>query len=64
MADKPRKVSVLLTETEFIQLDDLCHLKGYKKSTLIARLVREFLNENRFQNTDTLTNVYRTKGEH
>lgn len=64
MADKPRKVSVLLTETEFTQLDNLCHLKGYKKSTLIARLVREFLDQNRFQITDSLTNGNRTKGEH
>jgi len=43
MVDKHRKVSVLLTELEFQKLDRLCQMNGYKKSTLIARLLREFL---------------------
>lgn len=45
MTDRTRKISVLLDESDFQQLDKLCYLKGYKKSTLIARLVRDFLNE-------------------
>lgn len=46
MSDKQRKVSVLLSELEFQQLDRLCKLKGYKKSTLLVRLLRTFLAEN------------------
>ncbi len=46
MLDKKRKVSVLLSEFEFQQLDRLCKLNGYKKSTLIVRLIRTFLADN------------------
>lgn len=46
MAEKYRKVSVLLCEEEFLQLDRMCELHGYKKSTLIVRLLREFIAAN------------------
>lgn len=52
MIGKPRKISVLLSETDFQQLDRLCHLKGYKKSTLVARLIHDFLAENNAQIDD------------
>lgn len=38
------KVSVLLSETEDARFSAYCDERGYKKSTLIARLVREHLD--------------------
>lgn len=38
------KVSVLLTEEELDRLERYCLELGYKKSTLIARLIRDHLN--------------------
>lgn len=38
------KISVILDEPEFRRFDQYCSTKGYKKSTLIARLVREHLD--------------------
>ena len=55
MSEKKRKVSVLLSELEFQQLDRLCKLNGYKKSTLIVRLIRAFLAENIAPNGDAVS---------
>lgn len=38
------KVSVLLTEEELARLERYCLELGHKKSTLIARLIRDHLN--------------------
>ena len=48
MAQKRTKITVLLDNEEFTRFHAYCELKGFKKSTLIARLIRDFLNENRF----------------
>ena len=45
MTDKPRKVSVLLPESDFQHLERFCRQSGHKKSTLIAHLIRVFLGE-------------------
>lgn len=50
MPEKHRKVSVLLGEQDFVQLDRICALHGYKKSTLIVRLLREFISANPLPN--------------
>ena len=42
------KVSVLLTEEELDRLERYCLELGYKKSTLIARLIRDHLNAEQF----------------
>lgn len=55
MPEKKRKVSVLLSEFEFQQLDRLCELNGYKKSTLIVRLIRTFLADNIAPNVDAIS---------
>lgn len=55
MPEKKRKVSVLLSEMEFQQLDKLCKLNGYKKSTLIVRLLRSFLADNIAPNGDRIS---------
>jgi hypothetical protein len=39
----PNKISVLLNDDEFDRFDRYCHERGFKKSTLIARLIRQFL---------------------
>jgi len=41
---KKTKVSVLLEEGQFRRFEAYCAEKGYKKSTLIARLIREHLD--------------------
>jgi metal-responsive CopG/Arc/MetJ family transcriptional regulator len=40
---KQRKVSVLLDEAEYERFRDFCRNRGYKKSTLISKLIRDFL---------------------
>ncbi len=38
------KMSVILTDTEEERFDAYCREKGFKKSTLAARLIREHLD--------------------
>jgi hypothetical protein len=42
--DTPTKVTVLLSNEEFERLDNYCRDRGFKKSTLIARLIRQYLD--------------------
>lgn len=46
---KMSKVTVLLAEHEFVRFDSYCETRGFKKSTLIARLIREYLNAEQYQ---------------
>jgi len=41
---KPPKITVLLSDEEFERFDAYCRERGYKKSTLIARLIRQYLD--------------------
>lgn len=43
------KVTVLFTDMEDRRFSSYCHERGYKKSTLIARLVRDHLDREGFQ---------------
>ncbi len=43
------KVTVLLSGDQFARLDSYCKTRGYKKSSLIARLVREHMDQEGFQ---------------
>jgi predicted transcriptional regulator len=38
------KVTVLLSDDEYQRLDAYCRERAYKKSTLLARLVRQYLD--------------------
>ena len=38
------KISVLLSDQEYERLNAYCHDRGYKKSTLVARLIRQYLD--------------------
>ena len=43
-----QKVSVLLPDEDAHRFEAYCEEFGYKKSTLIARLVRDFLNRENY----------------
>lgn len=47
--NKPSKITVLLDPDEFQRFKAYCEAQGFKKSTLIARLIREHLDGARFQ---------------
>jgi hypothetical protein len=38
------KITVLVPEHEFRRFEEYCKAKGFKKSTLIARLIRDHLD--------------------
>jgi hypothetical protein len=48
VAKKLRKINVLLSETEYLRFEKYCEEKGFKKSTLLARLIREHLDSEHF----------------
>ena len=48
MARKSNKVTVLLDAEEFERFQRYCDGRGFKKSTLIARLIREHLDSEHF----------------
>ncbi len=41
---QPSKITVLLDPEEFGRFEAYCESQGFKKSTLIARLIREYLD--------------------
>jgi hypothetical protein len=45
---KLKKVTVLLDAREFKRFEDYCEERGFKKSTLAARLIREHLDHEAF----------------
>ena len=42
------RVAVLLTKTESERFEVFCRERGYKKSTLIARLIKDYLDSQGF----------------
>lgn len=46
-----RKISVLLSERDDARFCDYCKVNGHKKSTLIAHLIKEHLDRERFAST-------------
>lgn len=48
MESKLRKVTVLLDGQEFERFEAYCLERGFKKSTLTARLIREYLDREAF----------------
>jgi hypothetical protein len=44
MAERKVKISVVLPLSDFERYEGYCEEKGFKKSTLIARLVRDHLD--------------------
>ncbi len=48
------KVSVLLTEEDASRFDAYCQTKGFKKSTLIVRLIREHMDREHFSMQESM----------
>lgn len=48
MAEQSAKISVLLEPAEASRFDAYCRSRGFKKSTLIARLIRDHLDSEKF----------------
>lgn len=47
MAEQP-KLSVLLNQVEAARFDAYCRSRGFKKSTLVARLIRDHMDQEGF----------------
>lgn len=54
MATSKHKLTVLLGDEEFRRFETFCESMGHKKSTLVARLIREHLDREGFQMQLTL----------
>ncbi len=54
MSPSSKKITVLLDESCFRRFDQFCHEKGFKKSTLLARLIREFMERETREDTTFL----------
>jgi metal-responsive CopG/Arc/MetJ family transcriptional regulator len=48
MSKSTSKISVVLTDGEFRRFEEYCRERGFKKSTLIARLIRNYLDSEHF----------------
>jgi hypothetical protein len=48
------KITVIIEDEEFVRFEAYCNRNGYKKSTLICRLIREHLDSERFSVQRTL----------
>ena len=47
-----RKITVLLEDSRFLEFDSFCEENGFKKSTLICKLIKDFIaKENNQFNT-------------
>ncbi len=51
---KQSKITVLLDADGFDRFERFCDLQGFKKSTLIARLIREHLDREDFEVQESL----------
>ena len=49
MIAKRYQVTVLLDEHEHVRFKAYCHERGFKKSTLVARLIRDHLDNEGFR---------------
>ena len=49
MGKEKTKITVILPDEEFRRFDAYCTAKGFKKSTLIARLICDRLDQEQFQ---------------
>lgn len=54
MTEHSAKISVLLEPSEARRFDAYCRVRGFKKSTLIARLIRDHLDHEKFDEQPSL----------
>lgn len=57
------RVHVLIPDREAKRFDAYCEAKGFKKSTLIVRLIREHLDRERFETQQELFGQPASRGE-
>jgi hypothetical protein len=58
------KITVLLTNGEFERFQAFCDRKGHKKSTLIARLIREHLDREEAEKDHEISQIERKTPKH
>ncbi len=57
VAAKMRKISVLLEPDGYERFESYCRTKGHKKSTLVSKLIRDFLDNEQGPATLQMPNV-------
>lgn len=57
------RVHVLIPDGEAERFDAYCRTKGFKKSTLIVRLIREHLDRERFETQQELFRKAQRQGD-
>jgi hypothetical protein len=62
-AKADRRVQVLLTQEEANRFEQYCREHGHKKSTLLVRLLREFLDREGFPDQQNLFGADKSHGE-
>jgi hypothetical protein len=62
MNESKHKVTVLLEDEEFTRFEGYCTRKGYKKSTLICRLIREHLDHEGYASQREMFQSHAAKG--
>lgn len=60
---RQHRISVILDQDLGRRFEAYCDERGHKKSTLIARLIREHLDHEHYQAQDSLFRDYPEKGE-
>ena len=60
---EPARIQVLLPKTEAERFDAYCRRQGFKKSTLIARLVREHLEKEDGNEQAEKLSLRKTRGD-
>jgi len=60
---EPARIQVLLPKTEAERFDAYCRRQGFKKSTLIARLVREPLEKEDGNEQAEKLSLRKTRGD-
>lgn len=55
---EPMRIQVLMTSDEAERFESYCKDRGFKKSTLIARLVREHLDSEQYWSQKPLFDVH------
>ena len=54
MPEKRSKITVLLNREEYMRFEAFCSERGHKKSTLVARLIRDHLDSEGFRSQRVL----------
>lgn len=49
MPEKRSKITVILNPEEYVRFEAFCAQRGHKKSTLVARLIRDHLDSQGFR---------------